>query len=199
MERFKGKTFEEYKVYAKKRRSKSKICTVMDKEIKEYRNRYNDIPLLNGGITSDSANNPYMYFCTIGDGFVEDNKTYMTSNYYTINFYSGVKGCTIYKAINGSIHYKCFTCGGSVDAFGRNHWSASCRVYEDLEVEEMVKKLVNKDWTTFYNVKHNKNKCNYVFLKLMKQRLIKVLLYNNIIYKRKNGSYEDYKYYGMLE
>ena len=72
-------------------------------------------------------------------------------------------------------------------------------MYEDLEVEEIVKKLVNKDWTTFYNVKHNKNKCNYTFLKLMKQRLIKVLLYNNIIYKRKNGSYEDYKYYGMLE
>ena len=72
-------------------------------------------------------------------------------------------------------------------------------MYEDLEIEEIVKKLVNKDWTTFYNVKHNKNKPNYIFLKQMKQRLIKTLVYNKIIYKRKNGAYEEYKYYGLLE
>lgn len=45
----------------------------------------------------------------------------------------------------------------------------------------------------------NKNKPNYIFLKQMKQRLIKTLVYNKIIYKRKNGAYEEYKYYGLLE
>lgn len=199
MEKFIGKTYEEYKEYAKKRRSKSSICSVYDKEFIEYKQKHNDVPMINGGIMSNKTNDPYMYFCTVGDGFVEDNKTYMVSNYYTIEFYSGIKGCTIYKAMNGSIHYKCFTCGGSVDIFGKNHWSAGCRVYEDLEIEEIVKKLVNKDWTTFYNIKHNKNKPNYIFLKQMKQRLIKTLVYNKIIYKRKNGTYEDYKYYGLLE
>lgn len=185
MEKFTGKTYEEYKEYAKKRRSKSVICSVYDKEFIEYKQKYGDVPMINGGIMSNKTNDPYMYFCTIGDGFIEDNKTYMTSNYYTIEFYSGIKGCTIYKAMNCSIHYKCFTCGGSVDIFGKNHWSVGCRVYEDLEVEEIVKKLVNKDWKTFYNVKHNKNKPNYMFLKQMKQRLIKTLVYNKIIYKRK--------------
>lgn len=199
MEKFTGKTYEEYKEYAKKRRSKSSICSVYDKEFIEYKQKYNDVPMINGGIMSNKTNDPYMYFCTIGDGFMEDNKTYMTSNYYTIEFYSGIKGCTIYKAMNESIHYKCFTCGGSVDIFGKNHWSAGCRVCEDLEVEEIVKKLVNKDWKTFYNVKHNKNKPNYMFLKQMKQRLIKTLVYNKIIYKRKNGTYEEYKHYGLLE
>ena len=199
MEKFTGKTYEEYKEYAKKRRNKSVICRKYDRELIKYKQKYGDIPMVNGGIMSNETNDPYMYFCTIGDGFVEDNKTYMTSNYYTIEFYSGIKGCTIYKAMNGSIHYKCFICGGSVDIFGKNHWSVGCRVYEDLEVEEIVKKLVNKDWATFYNVKHNKNKPNYIFLKQMKQRLIKTLVYNKIIYKRKNGVYEEYKYYGLLE
>lgn len=199
MEKFTGKTLEEYEEYAKKRRSKSAICRKYDIAFIKYKQKRGDVPIVNGGIMSNEANDPYMYFCTIGDGFVEDNKTYMTSNYYTIEFYSGIKGCTIYKAMNGSIHYKCFTCGGSVDIFGKNHWSAGCRVYEDLEADEIVKKLVNKDWTKFYNVKHNKNKPNYIFLKQMKQRLIKTLVYNKIIYKRKNGTYEEYKYYELLE
>lgn len=199
MKKSTGKTYEEYKVYAKKRRNKSIICRTYDKAFIEYKQKHNDIPMINGGIMSYESNDPYMYFCTIGDGFVEDSKTYMTSNYYEVEFYSGIKGCTIYKAMNNSIHYKCFTCGGSVDMFGRNHWSAGCRVYEDLEVEEIVKKLINKDWKTFYNVKHNKNKPNYMFLKQMKQRLIKTLVYNKIIYKLKNGTYEDYKYYGLIE
>lgn len=199
MEKFTGKTYEEYKEYAKKRRSKSVICREYDKEFIEYKQKHGDVPMINGGIMSSKENDPYMYFCTVGDGFSEDGKIYMTSNYYTIEFYSGIKGCTIYKAMNGSIHYKCFTCGGSVDIFGKNHWSACCRVYEDLEVKEIVKNLVNKDWKTFYNIKHNKNKPNYIFLKQMKQRLIKTLEYNKIIYKRKNGTYEDYKYYGLLK
>jgi hypothetical protein len=33
----------------------------------------------------------------------------------------------------------------------------------------------------------------------MQERLIKTLLYNKIIYKRENGTYEDYKYYGLFE
>lgn len=199
MEKFTGKTCEEYKEYAKKRRSKSVICREYDKEFIEYKQKHGDVPMINGYIMSSKENDPYMYSCTVGDGFVEDGKRYMTSNYYTIEFYSGIKGCTIYKAMNDSIHYKCFTCGGSVDIFGKNHWSAGCRVYEDLEVEEIVKKLVNKDWTTFYNIKHNRNKPNYIFLKQMKQRLIKTLEHNKIIYKMKNGTYEDYKYYGLLK
>ena len=199
MEKFNGKTLKEYKEYAKKRRSKSKICTVVDNGMQEHRQNYNDVAMLNGGIMSDSSNNPYMYFCTIGDGFVEDGKTYMTSNYYTIEFYSGIKGVTIYKALQRSIHYKCFTCGGSPDIFGYNHFSEGCRVFEELEVEEIVKKLINKNWYEYYNVRKNRNKTNMMFLKEMKQRLIKCLEYNKIIYKRDNGIYEDYKYYGLLK
>lgn len=197
MKKFKGKTFEEYKMYAQKRRSKSKICTIMDKEIKAYRNRYNDVPLLNGSIMSDSANNPYLYMCTIGDGFVEDGKTYMTGNYYTIYMYSGVKGVTIYKALSKSINQRCFVCGNSPEIFGYNHFSAGCRVYEEMEVSEVVTKLCNKNWMEYYNVQ--KNKPNIMFLKQMKQRLIKILEYNKIIYQKQNGKYEDYKYYGLIK
>ena len=122
MKKFDGKTYEEYKLYAKKRRSKSIIATTFDKCFKEYRKKHDfaDVPMVNGFISSDSANNPYMYECTLGDGFIEDGKIYMTSNYYTINFYSGIKGVTIYKALEQSIHYKCFTCGESPDPFGYN-------------------------------------------------------------------------------
>lgn len=37
MEKFTGKTYEEYKEYAKKRRSKSVICREYDKEFIEYK------------------------------------------------------------------------------------------------------------------------------------------------------------------
>lgn len=40
---------------------------------------------------------------------------------------------------------------------------------------------------------------NIAFEQFCKQRLIKTLVYNKIIYKRKNGTYEEYKYYGLLE
>lgn len=50
MEKFTGKTYEEYKEYAKKRRSKSVICSVYDKEFIEYKQKYGDVPMINGGI-----------------------------------------------------------------------------------------------------------------------------------------------------
>ena len=47
MEKFTGKT---YKEYAKKRRSKSVICRIYDKSFIEYKQKHNDVPLINGGI-----------------------------------------------------------------------------------------------------------------------------------------------------
>lgn len=86
MEKFTGKTYEEYKVYAKKRRNKSAICSVYDRAFIEYKQKHGDVPMINGGIMSNQSNDPYMYFCTVGDGFVEDNRTYMTSNITRLNF-----------------------------------------------------------------------------------------------------------------
>lgn len=62
MEKFTGNTYEEYKAYAMKRRNKSNICRTYDKEFIEYKQKHNDVPLLNGGIMSNQTNDPYMYF-----------------------------------------------------------------------------------------------------------------------------------------
>lgn len=50
MEKFTGKTYEEYKEYAKKRRSKSTICKKYDIAFFEYKQKHGDIPMVNGGI-----------------------------------------------------------------------------------------------------------------------------------------------------
>lgn len=40
MEKFTGKTYEEYKEYAKKRRSKSAICSVYGRAFIEYKQKH---------------------------------------------------------------------------------------------------------------------------------------------------------------
>lgn len=189
---------QEYKQYAKERRSKSKIAKIYDEAIKlENLEKYG---LLNGGIISDSSENPLMYFCTIGDGVIGDNgKLYTTSNMYEIQFYSGCKGVTIYKSNAISIHYRCFCCGGSPEIFGKEHFSAGCRVYEEMDVDEVLKNLVNKNWNKYHNIVHS-NPYNIKFLKAMKQRLIKSLEHNKIIHwSEKQKRYVDYKYYKMFQ
>ena len=56
MEKFTGNTYEEYKEYAKKRRNKSDICRMYDKAFIEYKQKYNDVPMINGGIMSNQTN-----------------------------------------------------------------------------------------------------------------------------------------------
>lgn len=69
---------KEYKQYAKQRRNKSKLAKIYDEATKiDNINKYG---LLNGGVTSDSSMNPYLYSCIIGNGYNENNKTWFTSN-----------------------------------------------------------------------------------------------------------------------
>lgn len=169
----------EYKQYAIQRRNKSKLARVYDKAIKiDNINKYG---LLNGGVSSDSFNNPYLYICTVGNGYKEDDKLYFTSNMYEILFLSGNKGVTIYKSNVDSIHYKCFTCGESIEIFGTKFFYKGCRVYEQLEVDEILKMLVNKDLKTYKNI-NKSNPYNLKFIELIQKRLIKSLEYNHIIH-----------------
>ena len=188
---------QEYEQYAKERRSRSKIAKIYDEAIKwENIEKYG---LLNGGVVSDSSGNPLMYSCTIGDGTKDDDgKLWTTSNMYEIQFYSGCKGVTIYKSNIISIHYKYFCCGGPPEIFGKGHFSKGCRVYEEMDVDELLKNLVNKNWNKYHNIVHS-NPHNIKFLKAMKQRLIKSLECNKIIHW--NGElkqYVDYEYYKMF-
>lgn len=188
---------KKYEKYAKERRAKSKIASMLDRENNRDREQNNWLSEpLNGQITADYYGNPYSYECTIGNGYTEQingvEKRYTTSNMYQIIFYSGIKGVTIYKSRKESLHYYCFTCGGSPEIFGKDFFSAGCRVYEDLDIDQVVN-LCNKNWAEFYNVKQNKNRKNYLFLKLMKERLIKTLEYNKIIFWcEEQGKYLDY-------
>lgn len=197
MERFTGKTLEEYEIYAKQMQRKSKIYRTITPLLKEYYRKHNDICMINGIIHTDSSGKPIYYECTVGDGYVEDGKLWTISNVYNIKFWSGSKGVTIYKALEQSIHYKCFVCDGHKDIFGKNFFAKGCRAYEDLEVDEIITKLVKRDFKTYKNIK--RNYINDLFLDLMQERLIKTLVYNKIIYKRKDGNYEDYKYHDLLE
>lgn len=185
---------KKYKQYAKQRRNKSKLAKIYDEAMKiDNINKYG---LLNGGVSSDGFNNPYLYICTIGNGYVEDNKTWFTSNMYEILFMSGNKGVTIYKTSIRSIHNKCFTCGGCIEIFGKDFPFMGCRVYEQLEIDEILAILVNKDWKEFKNVNIN-NPYNVKFLHTMHRRLIKSLEYNKIIHYSKTLS--KYIEYGLWE
>lgn len=62
MEKSTGKTYEEYKEYAKKRRSKSTICKKYDIAFFEYKQKHGDIPMVNGGIMSNESNDPIHVF-----------------------------------------------------------------------------------------------------------------------------------------
>lgn len=181
---------KEYEQYAKKRRSKSKLAKIYDEAIKiDNINKYG---LLNGGVISDSSMNPYLYSCVIGNGYNKNNKTWFTSNMYEILFISGNKGVTIYKSNKRSIHNKCFTCGGCIEMFGKDCSFMGCRVYEQLDIDEILTMLVNKDWKKFKNV-NTDNLYNIKFLYVMHRRLIKSLEYNKIIhYSRTLGKYIEY-------
>ena len=197
IEKFTGTTLKEYEEYAKKVQKKSKIYSTIMPLLKEYHRKHNDICMLNGIIGTDSSGKPMYYECTVGDGYVEDGKLWTISNVYKIRFWSGSKGVTIYKALEQSIHYKCFVCGVDKDIFGRNFFEKGCRVYEDLEVDEIITKLVNRDFKTYKNIK--RSYINDKFLDLMQERLIKVLLYNKIIYRTKDNRYMNYIYYDYIK
>lgn len=188
---------EQYRRYAVSRRKKSKLAGIYDKAMTiENRNKYGG---LNGGVTSDAFGNPYLYECTVGNGYTDkEGKTWFTSNVYRILFYSGNKGATIYKSSERSINNKCYTCGGSPEVFGEDFFSPGCRVYEDLELEEILSMLVNKDIIRFSNVNKD-NPYNMQFLSQMQKRLIKSLEYNRQIHwskqQKKYVSYEFYKAY----
>lgn len=193
--------YKESIAYAQLKRSKSKLCRCMDMAIKADKTEHGfttEQSLFNGSIMCNNDGSPYMYSCIIGDGYVDDGRTWFLSNMYEINFYSGCKGCTIYKSNNISLHYKCFVCGNSPEIFGYNHFSKGCRVFEELTVDEILQKLVNKNWGTYGNI-NKKSKYNKEFLRLMKQRLIKSLKHNKVIHwcdeQNKYIDYDIYKYF----
>lgn len=187
--------YKESIAYAQLKRSKSKILRCRDMAIQEDKTENGFLTeqcLFNGFATCCSDGSPYMYSCTIGDGYIDDNKVWFTSNMYEIVFYSGCKGCTIYKSNSISLHYKCFVCGNSPEPFGYNFFSKGCRVFEELTVDEILNKLVNKNWGTYGNI-NKKSKYNKEFLRLMKQRLIKSLKHNKIIHWcEEQNKYIDY-------
>ena len=193
--------YKESIAYAQLKRSKSKLCRCMDMAIKADKTEHGfltDQSLFNGSIMCNNDGSPYMYSCIIGDGYIDDGKTWFLSNMYEINFYSGCKGCTIYKSNKISLHYKCFVCGNSPEIFGYDHFSKGCRVYEELTIDEILQKLVNKNWGTYGNI-NKKSKYNKEFLTLMKQRLIKSLKHNKIIHwceeQNKYIDYDIWKYF----
>lgn len=154
--------------------------------------------LLNGGVSWQYDGKAYHAFCTVGDGYVEDGKLWTIGNMYEVNFYNHSDGVTIYKSNAVSIHYKCFTCGQTVELFDKEFFCRGCRVYEDLELEEIITKLVNRDFISYKTIVQNKD--NFDFLTKMQQRLIKVLKHHNLIYwSGKQKKYVDMKYkeYGL--
>ena len=186
---------EQYKQYAKERRNKSKLACCYDKGVLYI--KQNNLPYgMNGGTSSDAYGNPYLHECVVGHGTTnKDGKVWFTENMYRIIFYSGNKGTTIYKSSAESINYKCFVCGGSPEMFGSTFFEKGCRVYERLEVEEVLSMLVNKDICRFKNITKN-NPYNIQFLKLMQKRLIKSLEYNNIIHwVEPLKKYVEYNFY----
>lgn len=77
--------------------------------------------------------------------------------------------------------------GGEVDWFHKN-----LAIYEDLEIDEILTYLVNKNITTFPNVNHD-NSYNIKFLEEMQKRMIEVLLHFDVIYYNKNKQkYEEF-------
>lgn len=56
MEKFTGKTCEEYKEYARKRRNKSVICRVYDKEFIEYKQKQTKLSIFKTNETKIDKN-----------------------------------------------------------------------------------------------------------------------------------------------
>lgn len=84
---------EEYKEYAKERRLKSKIACCLDKCEREDISKHGYLTqLINGNITSDSFNNPYMYECTIGDRYESEEKKICYIKYVSHLFLFRSKG-----------------------------------------------------------------------------------------------------------
>ena len=89
---------DEYEVYAKERRLKSKIACCLDKCMKEDIKKHGYLTqLINGNITSDSFDNPYMYECTIGDGYEDGGKG--GQHQICITFIS-IQGARVVRFIN---------------------------------------------------------------------------------------------------
>lgn len=82
MEKFTGKTLEEYEEYAKQVQKKSKIYSTITPLLKEYHRKHNDICMINGIIHTDSSGKPIYYECTVGDGYLDENGTYEDYKYY---------------------------------------------------------------------------------------------------------------------
>ena len=110
---------------------------------------------------------------------------------YTNSFYSTVEDDVEFSIINNFL--KLFQEGKIHREFRPVSWCPCCK---SARTHEKIK-LVKRDFKTYKNIK--RNYINDLFLDLMQERLIKTLLCNKIIYKRKSGIYEDYKYYGLLE
>lgn len=193
---------EEYKIYAQLMREEEPICVAYDLGIREFvkEDAKGKNMVLNGGVSSDGFGMPMTYECSIGYGITnETGKREYLYNMYEINLYPGIWGLEIYKRLSKSLHCKCFEVGQNmarlwhdardgkeVDSFHRK-----TAIYENLETEEILTYLVNKNIITFPNVNHD-NKYNLKFLEEMQKRMIEVLLHFNIIYYNKNKQkYEE--------
>lgn len=156
--------------------------------------------LLNGHITKIGYGYPIMAECTIGDGIHDDKAgRNMYSNMYTIRYYFGNHNIVITKSTVHSIHEKGYSLLGFPENFKDwrrkdlkkidGFWKRQA-IYKDLEIEEILKKIINKPWETYYNV--NQEKENLEFLSCMKNMLIDRMIEENAIYWSENKQkYED--------
>lgn len=192
---------EETKNYAYLFRQEHEICSIYD-EYTQRMFRRHDINHLNGFICSDDAGMPYTYECTIGDGTrQEDGKLWPYSNVYKIEFWHGLDNVVIYKQLKRSLHEKEWHAGKLPKLFPDLRIGDSCElshgvaIYEDLDFDEILDRLVNKSFKRFATVRHFKE--NYLFLDAMQKRLIKTLVDRRLIFY--NTIYGKYYPISFLE
>lgn len=156
---FNKENLERYKKHCSERRKKSEIAYFYDTHNKR------DGIIIDCEVISDIFGNPEYYECVLRN---KDTQ-------YTIQFFSGNKGMVIYKRIGKNIMYyfRCANCPFLLDTEPNK--------YCVIELSEIKKELVEKNWAEYENVKNHKNKNNYYILKLMKQRIVKVLKINSFI------------------
>lgn len=158
---------------------------------------------LNVSVTYDSSVRVYAAEAVIGDGRTDaKGRHWMDSNYYQIMFYRGGPDVAIYKATAQSIVDLEYVSGHPPRLTRYDPYTDSTEFYGshchgDLSVDEVVKKLVARDWATYKNVSHNTE--NIRLLHLAQQHLIKILVHNgDIIYHEPVGRYvtrSDYDFY----
>lgn len=156
---FKKINLERYKKHCSERRKKSTMAYFYDTHDSTKGT------IIDCKVVSDIFGNPEYYECVLRNKDIQ----------YTIHFFSGNKGVTIYKRQGKDIKH-CFRCANSPLLLGIEPSS-----YYAISFEEIEQELINKNWVDYENVKEHKNKNNYYILKLMKQRLLKVLKINEII------------------